>query len=445
MQNLTSLVRRAIAGENEAFDQLVKLHYSDVYRLALYLTNNDADAQDVTQQTFLSAFQNLHQLRDSEKFSAWLKKIALNEYRTWRRQTFEFVSYDDILLTELTPMVSARQAAPPDIECERRELYHQLLAAINSLSARNREAFKLYFLEEYSQKEVSEQLGISVSAVENRIMRAKEQLKQRLRRTIIMVDEKMAKDGTEIVPLWQSLQPVFSSKFGYFCFEIRPKINALTTRFRPPDGHVITSFRGNLEKLLVEVHFAYLKSTDKMRENGGELLIQFQWRDSVSTNSTGESYQTTKEGSSWNDFIQIHLTEPMKVNYEDEIKLFSITNVETEEDEICWVITVESPAVGFRRFSVRRAQDAYKKGNTAEAIKILEDGIRKFQQFLCKDADDGAAYYGLATAYALKNNPDDALSALRKAIELDDKYSELAKAEEVFEALREGEDFQRLI
>ena len=192
-QNPTNLVQRAIAGENEAFDQLVKLHYSAVYRLALYLTNNDADAQDVTQQTFLSAFQNLRQLREEGKFSAWLKKITLNEYRTWRRQAFELVSYDDSLLAELRHIGSVRQAAPPDVECERRELYHQLLSAINSLSARNREAFKLYYLEEYSQKEVSEQLGISVSAVENRIMRAKKQLRQRLRRTIIMVDEKIAK------------------------------------------------------------------------------------------------------------------------------------------------------------------------------------------------------------------------------------------------------------
>ncbi len=446
-QNPTNLVQRAIAGENEAFDQLVKLHYSAVYRLALYLTNNDADAQDVTQQTFLSAFQNLRQLREEGKFSAWLKKITLNEYRTWRRQAFELVSYDDSLLAELRHIGSVRQAAPPDVECERRELYHQLLSAINSLSARNREAFKLYYLEEYSQKEVSEQLGISVSAVENRIMRAKKQLRQRLRRTIIMVDEKIAKDGIEIVPLWQSLQPTGHSKFGYFCFEIRPKIGALTTRFRWPTTHMTSFSNHNLEKLLIEFHFAYFKSRDKTQKNSGELFIQFQHigfqhRGVRSISTKDESYQTTREGNSWDDFVQLHLTEPMKVNCWDEIRLFTVTDVEAEEDEIYWTISV---AEGVREFWVWDAQNEYKKGNTAEAIKILEDGIRKFHQLLGVNADNGAIYYGLATAYALKNNPDDALSVLKKAIELDERYSQLAKTEEVFEALREWEDFQRLI
>ena len=246
-----------------------------------------------------------------------------------------------------------------------------------------------------------------------------------------MVDEKIAKDGIEIVPLWQSLQPALGSKFGYFCFEISPKINALTTRLLRPGR--MTSFRDNLEKLLVEIHFAYLKPTDKTQENGGELLIQFQHRGSGSIDTTSESYQTTKEEHSWQDFIQIHLTGPMKVDYGDEIKLFTVTNIEAEEDEICWTISVESPAEGFREFCVWRAQNAYKNSNTAEAIKILEDGIRKFHQFRSKDESDGAVHYGLATAYALNNNPDDALSALKKAIELDKKYSELAESEELFE------------
>ena len=73
-----SLVERARAGDADAFDQLVRGRIDAVYRVALAILGNGADARDATQDAFVSAWRNLPRLRDLERFDAWLHRITVN-------------------------------------------------------------------------------------------------------------------------------------------------------------------------------------------------------------------------------------------------------------------------------------------------------------------------------------------------------------------------------
>jgi len=85
MADLEEIIRRFLGGDGEAFNQIVRQWETKVYNLAWRFLGNREDAQDIVQETFLSVFQSLRNLRDPKSFPAWLYRIALNHCRArWR-------------------------------------------------------------------------------------------------------------------------------------------------------------------------------------------------------------------------------------------------------------------------------------------------------------------------------------------------------------------------
>ena len=80
------LVRRAQAGDREAFEMLVERHAAEVYRLAAALVGT-GEARDLTQETFLQAWTKLPRLRDADAFTPWLRRICMNRCRNWLRSS----------------------------------------------------------------------------------------------------------------------------------------------------------------------------------------------------------------------------------------------------------------------------------------------------------------------------------------------------------------------
>ena len=74
-----ALVQAAKKGDLEAFSELVKRYDRNVFRIAQHITHNEEDAQDVVQDAFLKAYQNLEQFQGNSKFYTWLVRIAVNE------------------------------------------------------------------------------------------------------------------------------------------------------------------------------------------------------------------------------------------------------------------------------------------------------------------------------------------------------------------------------
>src|SRR5215813_6600691 len=97
-----ALVQAAKGGDVAAFEELVKRYDRNVFRIAQHITQNREDAEDVVQDAFLKAYQNLEQFQGQSKFYTWLVRIAVNEalMRLRRRRTSKTVSLDEDIKTE---------------------------------------------------------------------------------------------------------------------------------------------------------------------------------------------------------------------------------------------------------------------------------------------------------------------------------------------------------
>jgi RNA polymerase sigma-70 factor (ECF subfamily) len=182
----TALVERARAGDARAFTELVEKYERKIYRLAKHITQNDEDAEDVLQETFLKAYSHLGSFEGQSKFYTWIVRIAVNEalMKLRKRKSDRTVSLDEP--QEAGEETVTREIAVWDDDPEQRysqeELREILDNAVNSLKPSFRTVFALRDIEELSTEETAEALGISVPAVKSRLLRARLQLREKLTR-----------------------------------------------------------------------------------------------------------------------------------------------------------------------------------------------------------------------------------------------------------------------
>ncbi len=180
------LVERAQSGDMEAFAELVRRYERRIYRMARQITQNDEDAEDVLQESFLKAFQHLDSFQGQSKFYTWVTRIAVNEglMKLRKRKSDRTVSLDENIETDEEPIV--REIAvwddTPESKYSQEELRQILDKAIESLKPIFRTVFILRDVEELSTEETAEVLGLSVAAVKSRLLRARLQLRERLTR-----------------------------------------------------------------------------------------------------------------------------------------------------------------------------------------------------------------------------------------------------------------------
>jgi RNA polymerase sigma-70 factor, ECF subfamily len=180
------LVAKAKAGDNGAFSELVEHYERRVFRMAKQITQNEEDAEDVLQETFLKAFSHLEDFQGNSKFYTWLVRIAVNEalMKLRKRRSDKTVPLDDPIDTGEDVVI--REIAvwedDPEQRYSREELGGILDEAIQSLKPAYRTVFVLRDIEELSIEETAEALGLSISAVKSRLLRARLQLREKLTR-----------------------------------------------------------------------------------------------------------------------------------------------------------------------------------------------------------------------------------------------------------------------
>jgi RNA polymerase sigma-70 factor, ECF subfamily len=179
-----AFVQAAKKGDLEAFSQLVKRYDRNVFRIAQHITHNEEDAQDVVQEAFLKAYQNLEQFQGNSKFYTWLVRIAVNEalMKLRRRRTDKTVSIDENVETEegSMPREVADWGPNPEQLYGQSELGDILKKTIQGLPPGFRTVFVLRDVEGLSTEETAEMLGLSIPAVKSRLLRARLQLRERL-------------------------------------------------------------------------------------------------------------------------------------------------------------------------------------------------------------------------------------------------------------------------
>lgn len=181
-----SLVERAQVGDSAAFTTLVEQYQRKIFRLAMNITQNTEDAEDVLQETFLKAYQHLDGFQRNSKFYTWIVRIAVNEalMKLRKRRGDKFVSLDEPLETgeeEVKREVAVWEGNPED-RYSQEEIRKILDEAVESLKPDFRTVFALRDIEELSTEETAEALGISVPAVKSRLLRARLALREKLTR-----------------------------------------------------------------------------------------------------------------------------------------------------------------------------------------------------------------------------------------------------------------------
>jgi RNA polymerase sigma-70 factor (ECF subfamily) len=180
-----TLLARAQGGDMSAFESLVDRHEDKVYGLALRMTRSEADAAEITQDTFLSAYQHLADFRGEAAFGSWVHRIAANNalMRLRRQRVLDIVS-EDLAGPEFTDRGSLAEV--PESDWTRRaddkildeELGRAIQEATDALPEGYREVFLLKDVEGLSYEEISEMVGISVPAVKSRLHRARLALRE---------------------------------------------------------------------------------------------------------------------------------------------------------------------------------------------------------------------------------------------------------------------------
>lgn len=182
--NEATLVAEARAGRPEAFTELVNRYQRHIYRLALNITHNREDAEDVLQESFLKAYSHLHQFQGNSRFYTWLVRIAVNEalMKLRKRHADKSVSVDDVVETDddLMPREIVEWRDTPEQRYAKVELQNILNQAIEGLEPAFRTVFVLRDVEDFSTEETAQLLNLSVPAVKSRLLRARLKLRHRL-------------------------------------------------------------------------------------------------------------------------------------------------------------------------------------------------------------------------------------------------------------------------
>jgi RNA polymerase sigma-70 factor (ECF subfamily) len=188
----TDLVARAKAGELDAFEVLTNRYEQRVYSLALRMLRQEQDAEDVTQQTFLSALENLGGFRGDASFATWLLRIATHAaLKVIRKQK----GLDTVSLEEATEEADGYDTIPhpeyiadwrhsPEQLVQKNEIQRMLDEALAKLDEKHRLVFLLRDVEGLSVKETAETLGLSEANTKVRLLRARLQLREQLTRTL---------------------------------------------------------------------------------------------------------------------------------------------------------------------------------------------------------------------------------------------------------------------
>lgn len=160
-------VQALLTGDKAAGEWFIREHYPRIYRLLYHLCQDTDTAQDLTQQTFLKAWQAVASFRNHSLIRTWLHRIAWNEYLHWRRDRKEFSSLS--LYEELPAIAQSDPLLSLDIA-----------NALSQLSEEHRGAFILYHVQDLSIAEVAEILGVPDGTVKSRLFTARQHLRERL-------------------------------------------------------------------------------------------------------------------------------------------------------------------------------------------------------------------------------------------------------------------------
>lgn len=153
--------------ETKEYERLTSAYLDTIYRVALNSCKNYADAEDVVQNTFIKLLEKENRFEDDEHVRKWLIRVAINECNTlWRPPWKRCITFWEELTQE-----------PTFSSSEKSELYY----AVKELPIKYRQIVHLYYFEDYNTKEIAQIMNLSETAVQTRLLRARQKLQEKLK------------------------------------------------------------------------------------------------------------------------------------------------------------------------------------------------------------------------------------------------------------------------
>jgi RNA polymerase sigma-70 factor, ECF subfamily len=177
------LIRRVKSGEHDLFYELIQPYEGRVFATAMAILRNEADAEDIAQDSILKAFRHISQFRGEAKFSTWLLQITINEARMRKRRmtirAMESINEADEE-GDYRPREFADWREIPSESLERKEVRNALMVALNTLEEKYRSVFVMRDIQHLSIEETSKVLDITQASVKTRLLRARLMLRDLL-------------------------------------------------------------------------------------------------------------------------------------------------------------------------------------------------------------------------------------------------------------------------
>jgi RNA polymerase sigma-70 factor (ECF subfamily) len=295
------LVRRTLGGEREAYGELVARYQGHVYGLAYSLVGDWASAQDVAQETFIRAYCNLEQLREPEKFPAWLRRVTFGVAMNWLK------AFRPGMFKQMDGQVDLDALEVPDFHpgpaevTEKRELAEAVLKAVASLPPRYRLPLTMFHLDGLSYQKVADFLDIPLGTAKSLIHRAQEKLRAALPAALV-------KEMTMVQEVFDEhkLPAAFASK-------VLDKVPML----RWGSGKECT-FAGALEAALSVTEHPYTY-TDLMGFTGLAFRVRWfkpatpgvpAWCNSCAVGEMEEEVESAQRATGWKIAVDVHFGDP---------------------------------------------------------------------------------------------------------------------------------------
>jgi RNA polymerase sigma-70 factor (ECF subfamily) len=176
----SQLIALSVCGDRKAFGELVRRYQDRLYHAAYRLIGNADDAQDAVQESFLSAYQSLHQFKGDARFFTWLYRIAVNAAISTKRKRRAVLATDYAGLQTMAEPQDESEGVRPGAALERAEDERRLRIALDALTPEHRTVLVLKEIEGCKYEFIADLLGVPIGTVRSRLHRARLELRDRL-------------------------------------------------------------------------------------------------------------------------------------------------------------------------------------------------------------------------------------------------------------------------
>ena len=191
------IIQKAQQGDDTAFQAIYDQCHKHVYTYALHLAKNDADAKDVTQETFLQVYHSLHKLKQPEAFPLWLNRIVYSKFQRCLGKKKEAAVESEQLTYHIDKSEKAKKTNDTYL-LDDKEIIRRM---INQLSDKQREAIQYMYYDQYTISEIAKRLSLPEGTVKSRIFEAKKALQKQITQFERTEHRKIILHNDTLIPL----------------------------------------------------------------------------------------------------------------------------------------------------------------------------------------------------------------------------------------------------